>query len=206
MFKDRQTAAEELSEKLKNSRKTSRFDAVIPVTFSGFQTAEKVANELDLPIRPLISSKLKVPGKASLEFGAVTHDGTIWLDDAMVEEFMIDRDFIREIAAENKFKLRKRLEAKNIRPKLDIRSKNVLIVTDGIASGMQTSASLGACLKNGAESITVATPFISKHALEDISKLAENLIYLKKPRFVASVRDGYAAEFRENSSKISREV
>lgn len=206
MFKDRQTAAEELCEKLKNSRKESRFDAVIPVTFSGLQTAEKAADELNLPVRPLISSKLKVPGKPSLEFGAVTYDGTIWLDDAMVEEFMIDRDFIREIAAENRFKLRKKLEAKDMSPEIDIRSKNILIVTDGIASGMQASASIGACLKNGADSIAVATPFISTHALEDISRLAEDVIYLKKPRFVASVRDGYAVEFREDSSKIYREI
>jgi len=205
MFKDRQVAAGKLSGKLKDSQSRD-FDAVIAVTFSGLQTAKKVSEDLELPMHATISSKLHVAGRSELEFGAVTYDGTIWLDDAMVDEFMIDRDFIREMASETREKLRKELETHKVATKRDIKSKNVLIVTDGIASGMQTSASLGTCLKNGAGSITIATPFISEHAYENISELADSILYLKKPRFVASIKDGYASEFRGTVSKLSRQI
>ena len=206
MFKDRQVAAGKLSEKLKNSSNSEEFDAIIAVTFSGLQTAKKVSEELELPMYTVISSKLHVPGRSELEFGSVAYDGTIWLDDAMVDEFMIDRDFIREMASETREQLRKELKTHNVATERDIKSKNILIVTDGIASGMQTSASLGTCMKNGADSITIATPFISEHAYDNISELADSVLYLKKPRFVASIKDGYASEFGGTISKLSRQI
>ncbi len=194
MFKDRNSAAEKLSVKLENSNKSEQFDTVIAVTFSGLNTAERVSSELDLPLKRFISLKLRIPGNSELAFGAVNYDGTLWLDDAMVDQFMIDRIYIEELASDTREYLKEKVELKEIADKTDIKSKNILIVTDGVASGMQVSASIGACLKKGADNITIATPFVSQHAHSNIAELADNILFLEKPKFVTAVKDGYTTE------------
>ena len=101
MFKNREVAAERLAEKLGEDVEED-IDVVSAATFSSVRTAELVAEELGLPVNHVISTKLFVPGRQELVFGAVSYDGTIWLNDHMIEEFKVDRDFITDCAERRK--------------------------------------------------------------------------------------------------------
>lgn len=192
MFKNRNEAAKILSESLKNPE--PEVDRVIATSPSGLRTAKKVSQELDLPLSVLMSVKITAPGSKSPVLGAVSQDGTIWLDDAMIEEFMVERSYIQEIAGQEKEKLREAIREEGLKPAENIKSERILLVTDGVSSGMKTAASLGACMKKGVERRIVATPFISQHAREKISGLADEIRSVREPRFVASVKDGYVSK------------
>lgn len=192
MFKNRNEAAKILSESLKNPE--PEVDRVVATSPSGLKTAEKVAKELDLPLSTLMSVNITAPGGKSPVLGAVSQEGTIWLDDAMIDEFMVERSYIQEIAGREKEKLRDAIQEKGLNPAENLKSEDILLVTDGVSSGMKTAASLGACMKKGVERRIVATPFISQHARGKISGLADEIRCVREPRFVASVKDGYVSK------------
>lgn len=191
MFKNRNLAAERLAERLRE--KSGEPDFVSAVTLDSVETAEVVAEKLGLPVNHVISTKLLVPGRKDLVFGAVSYDGTIWLNDDMIEEFMIDRGFIADYAERKRAELQDRMRARGIETGEDMKSKDVLLVADGVSSGMMVISSLGTCIKKNVRRTQVAAPFISKHGKEKILGLADEVFSLKTPRFVASVNDGYGA-------------
>lgn len=191
MFKNRNLAAKDLAEKL-SEEFTDEIDFVSGTTLGSLETAEVVGEELGAPVNHILSTKLFVPGMPDLVFGAVTYDGTIWLHDEIIDCFMVDRDFIADYAKRRRDDLQEKMEKQGIETQEDIESKNVLLVADGISSGMRVAASLGTCIKKNLGKKHVAAPFISKPGGERIEGLSDSIISLKRPKFVASVDDGYS--------------
>lgn len=192
MFKNKKEAAnilaEELDEKIKQEA-----DFVSAATFDSLDTAEILADKLGLPVNHVISTKLFVPGKRDLVFGAVSADGTIWLHDGMVNGFLIDREFIEDYAKQRKEVLQQEIEERGIENDRDIRSKNMLMVADGISSGMRMGASLGSCIKRNIGTTYVASPFVSQHGERRLRDVADEIFCVERPKFVASVREGYSS-------------
>lgn len=191
MFKNRDLAAKTLAEELKETY-DDEFDVVSAITFSSVETANVVAEELGLPVNHVISTELFVPGREDLFFGAVSDDGTIYLHDDIIDEFKIDRDFIADYSKARRDELKEKKRLRGLDKQENIRSKDVLLVADGISSGMRMASSLGSCIKNNASRKCVAAPFISKHGEERIEELAGETFSIKNPKFVGSVKDGYS--------------
>lgn len=189
MFKNRKEAGERLLDSLQGSAREA--DRVVTVSLSSRRIAENISSELNIPLDSLASRYLRVPGRPELRFGAVAEDGTIWIDDAMVDEFGIDRDRIKSIVNHENRRLVKEVENHGLQGIPDVKSEKVLFVTDGVPSGMRIAASLGSATKKGAGRKFVATPFISEHAHGIVSRLLDGLNYLEKPQFVLSVNEGY---------------
>jgi putative phosphoribosyl transferase len=191
MFKNRKVAAEILAKEITENVKKD-VDLVSASTITSIETAEIVAEKLELPVSHLLSTKLFVPGKRDVVFGAVSQDGTIWLHDGMINSFLIDRSFIGHYAKRRREGLNSKNQVRGIEKSEELESKNILLITDGISSGMRVAASLGALTKKNVGTKYVAAPFVSQHGEENIAHLADEVISLKKPKFVASVNDGYA--------------
>lgn len=167
-------------------------DKVLAVSSSGLGMARRVAQEMDLPLKGLMSVNIHGPGKDAPVVGAVCQEGTIYLDDRMIEEFMIDREYVSEIAGQERRRLKETVQEKGLTPG-EIKDENILLVTDGISSGLRASASLGAALKKGVGRKMVATPLMSQHAEQRIAELSDDVYRIREPRFLASVKDGYAS-------------
>lgn len=197
MFKNRDEAAKILAKSLKKSEPEA--DRVVATTPSSLKIAEKISQELGLPLSTMMSGDLKAGDKGPV-FGAVSQDGTIWLEDAMIEEFMIQRNQVKDIADRKRRELQEKIGEQGLDHRNTVKSEKVLLVADGISSGMKTAASLGACMKRGADSCKVATPFISQHAKDRISVLADEIHNVRKPTFVASVKDGYVSKHERKTA------
>jgi len=72
-----------------------------------------------------------------------------------------------------------------------LKDRKVVIVDDGISSGMKMSACIGQVIKSAPEKITVATPVISSYAFEKLEPLADEVVALEKLRFLESVDSFY---------------
>lgn len=190
MFENKQEATENLVYRL---QKTGiKPDLVVAVSSSGVETAKYVSEALQVPFSGVFSTELKAGGEQSPVFGAVSQEGSLWLDDKLIEGYGIDRNHIKKIADSRAEDLRNSLDETQ---KLDfgkLDSNTVMLVTDGISSGMKVGASLGDCMKNGVEKTVVAAPFISRHAHGKISEIADRVEYVEKPRFTVSSQDAYA--------------
>jgi len=189
MFENKQEATENLIYRL---QKTGiKPDLVVAVSPSGAQTAKYVSDAFQVPFSGLFSTELKREEDQSPVFGAVSQKGSLWLDDRIIEGYDIDRNQIKKIAEARAEDLRSNLGEKEKLNYEKMGSKTVMLVTDGISSGMKVGASLGDCMKNGVEKTVVAAPFISRQAHGKISKIADRVEYVEKPRFTVSTQDAY---------------
>lgn len=202
MFDNREEAGERIADALKSENITA--DIVLLTSLDDFPVGKKVASELGLPLRVLASEELKLPGKEDLAFGSVSEKGDIWIDDAMVEEFMIGERFIARSRSRTFRELNDRLEEVGLDKKPDLRSKDVIVVSQGICTGMRTASTLGSAIKSGANRKIVATPFISENGIERLRNLADEVLSLERAQFVLSTSDYYSSSFKIKESEIKQ--
>lgn len=198
MFEDREEAGRLLAEAL--SSQNLDIDTVLLTSLGSFPVGRKVASALDAELDTMISRELTAPGKR-VTFGAVSERNTVWLDDAMVEEFRIGERYVSDARQDKLYEIEKTLEALGLCRKPDLKSKRVAFVSSGIASGMKEAASLGAGLREGSSRRIMVSPFISETGFERMS-LADEVISLETPRFALSSSEAYSTQNTINRDEI----
>lgn len=176
MFEDREDAGELLAEAL--SKQNLDVDVVLLTSLDSFTIGEKIAAELGVPLNSMISTELTIPGD-NLAFGAVSEQGTIWIDDSIKQKYRVDKRYVSKIKSDRMQEIQSVLKNLGVSNKPDLNSKNVLLVSSGIDSGMKEAASLGAALRLGAEKRVVVTTNVSNIGLERLG-LADTIISLKR--------------------------
>ena len=77
------------------------------------------------------------------------------------------------------------------RGSLDVKNKTVILVDDGIATGLTMKASIGYVKKLGAKKIVVASPIAPKGTVREIEKLADEVKILNTPSLFSAVGQFY---------------
>lgn len=182
MFRDRTAAGEELARMLEKFRGSTALVAAIPA--GGVPVAAAISRSLGLPLEVAPVSKVLYPWTTESGYGAVAFDGTVWLDEASVERFQLDKKQMESAVAEARAKVERRnarLRAGRALPQLSGRS--VILVDDGIAAGSTMRTAIAALRKQAAGAIIVAVPTAHQGAFAAIAKLADEAC-------CASVRGG----------------
>ncbi len=181
-------------------------DIVYAASISGFPVAKKVADGYNIPLDIVLADTISAPGKPGIPVGAVAYDGTLWLKDSAVEELEITSEYIenaKKVQLEGlEHKIREFRKAVD-RPHL--RGRHVVLVTDGIATGLRTTSCIGLLIKAGAERITVATPVISDLGFEVVEEFAD-IVAVEKPRFMASKEKCYGEAAEVDVADIRRSI
>jgi len=173
---------------------------VLLTSLESFPIGKKVASALDVPLTSMISRELTVPGK-DLAFGAVSEQDTIWIDDAMRQEFMVGDKYISKIKNDRLEEMKESLERIGLEYEPDLNSKTVVLVSDGITSGMKEAASLGAALRKGSSKRIMVSASVSDTGLERMG-LADEIISLERSSFALSTSEFYISQFKTNQDEI----
>src|SRR5207245_534166 len=115
-----------------------RADLVLGLPRGGVIVAAEVANILQCPLDVLVVRKIGHPGHREFAVGALAEDGTLVLDDAVIDRTGVSRADLRDVLAEETARLtdyRVRFFRAD-RPSL--KGKIPLIVDDGLATGATT--------------------------------------------------------------------
>jgi len=198
MFEDRDDAGRLLAEALSNQNLD--VDMVLLTSLESFPIGKRIASVLDVPLDSLISRKLTVPGK-ELSFGAVSERDTIWIDDAMRHEYMIGKNYISKIKENEINDIEDTLNKIGLDQKPDLQSKNVVLVSEGITSGMEEASSLVAALRSGSGRRIMVSPSISETGLERMG-LADEVICLERSSFALSANEFYSTKNKINPDEI----
>jgi putative phosphoribosyl transferase len=143
-FKDRQSAGNILGEALKDLiRKEDRKNCVVlgiprGGVITGYYIAKKLGSQFDI----IIPRKLCAPDNQELAIGAITGDGTTYLNHTLVKELDITSDYI----AGEKLKQLKEIERRTslYRSKMNtitgldhtkLHNKTIILADDGTATG-----------------------------------------------------------------------
>jgi len=171
-IKDRESAGNILGETLKDVvKKEDRKDTlVLGIPRGGIIIAEIIARKLSCRFDLLISKRLRAPHNEELAMGAVTEDGTSYLNKLVIDELKISSEYIKSEIS-NQLEETKRLariykhgnkfflEHNDI----DWKNKTIIIVDDGAATGSTIIAAIRSIRKNNnPERLIIAIPVSPK--------------------------------------------
>jgi predicted phosphoribosyltransferase len=174
-YKDRQEAGALLAKRLlpyQHSR-----PVVLAIPNGGVAVAVPIAKELACPLHLMVVRKLQIPDNPEAGFGAVASDGTVLLNEPLVQRFNL-RETIIERQKEGSLKT---IRARTARygPAAEfpqLKGMTTILVDDGLASGFTMEVAVTVVKRHGPRTVVVAVPTSSMSAFRRISPLVDNLL------------------------------
>ena len=176
-LRNRADAGQRLAKNLRQYRNEEIVVFAIP--HGGVPVAVEVAKELGCRLDIVIARKIPIPSNPEAGYGAVTEDGAIVLNDAMVKRLKFTKHQIERHAEEVKAEIKRRSAV--YRAKLtpsSVEGKTAVIIDDGLASGYTMMAAIKSIRQRGAAKVVVAVPVASSSAWELIKPMADDVVCL----------------------------
>ncbi len=189
-FRDRIEAGELLAEVLMDYAGPKT--VVLGIPRGGLVVACEVAHQLKAPLDIVLSRKLGAPQNPELAIGSITESGEIFLDQNLAYRVGADEDYI-ERERQNQFveiKRRSRVY-RDIRPKIDLKNKDVIIIDDGVATGSTVQAAFWSIRQESPHKIIGAFPVGPEETLRKLCQSADEIICLKVPPSLGGVGQFY---------------
>lgn len=116
-----------------------------------------------------VARKITAPGRPEAGLGAVAVDGEpVWFDRAL-RHADLTPDALADVVAAERAEAVRREEAYGAGPRSRAGGREVVLVDDGVATGMTVRAALGALAAAGPARLVLATPVASPPALERLA-------------------------------------
>jgi len=191
LFKDRSDAGRRLAERLEVYKSTDA--VVLAIPRGGVPVAYEVASSLGLPLDFVILRKLPIPWNPEAGFGAVTSNGALVINDALVKGLGLSKKLIKQIANQVMEDIQHRERVlRDKAARQSVKGKHVIIIDDGIASGYTMLAAVESTRQSGASMVTVAVPVAAESSLRLVSEVADETICLIESRRIPfAVADYY---------------
>jgi len=171
-IKDRESAGNILGETLKNViKKEDRKDTfVLGIPRGGIILGEIIARKLSCGFDLVMSKRLRAPHNEELAIGAVTEDGTIYLNELVLQQLKISNEYINsEILLQLK-EIKRLSTVYNHGNKFflehnanELENRTIIIVDDGAATGSTIIAAIRSIRKTkNPKRLIVAIPVLPK--------------------------------------------
>ena len=185
-FLDRHDAGRQLAAELESFAEEQ--PVIVALPRGGVPVAFEVARALGAPLEILAVRKLGAPGNPELGVGAVAEDGTGVLDQRSAGMVGMTQDVLDATLARESAELRRRVERyRDGRPSIPVEGRTVIVVDDGLATGLTDLAAVRALRKRGARRIVVAVPVGSGEAVAMLAEEADRVLCLTTPERLLAV-------------------
>jgi len=197
IFPDRTAAGKLLAEKLADFRGAETLVLALPR--GGVVVGFEIARKLNTSLEVLVARKLGAPGNPEFGFGAIARENTVFLDKQTVKMLGLAKEQIDEIIARENLELKRREKlycGEHEFPKLA--GKTVILVDDGIATGVTVKVALQFVRKQNPARIILAVPILAAESLEIFESEVDEIIYLQAPAHLGAVGAWYES-FPQNT-------
>ncbi len=155
---------------------------VIALPRGGVPVAHEVARAFGAPLDIALVRKLGAPRRPELGIGALGEDGTVILDRGTVGALSVQRAEIEAIVERESVELERRRQLyRGGRPPLDVAGREVVLVDDGIATGVTTIAAGEMLRERGATRVVTAVPVCPATAIGYLRGQLGELVCLSTP-------------------------
>ena len=187
IFKDRVDAGQKLAEKLQEF-KNQKNVIILALPRGGAVNAFQIAKELNLPLDLVVPRKIGAPFNEEYAIGAITETGEGIFDQQAIKSLNVEQSYLDKKVEEEKKEAQRRLKTyRQDRPPLNLENKTVIIVDDGIATGLTLRAAIKSVKEKKAKKVIVAVPVSARDSLKIIEKEADQVICLDAPLFFGAV-------------------
>jgi len=190
LFADRVEAGKRLASALPDY--VGKDGIVLAIPRGGVVVGFEIAHSLGFPLDVIVPRKIGAPNNPELGIGAVTEDGTIILDESLVNQLGVTRDYIREESERQRLEIRRRLKMyRGDVPRPTLKGREVIIVDDGIATGSTMKAALASVRKSGAKTVIAAVPVGPASTIRELERLADRVVCLYTPEPFFAIGEFY---------------
>lgn len=184
MFRNRIQAAEELISILQKEK--FHQPLVLGIPRGAVPMAARVAGALRADLDVILVRRITLPQAPETAVGAVTEDGTILLSSVAGRLGLSATDLAGVAQVELEKIAERRLRYTPGRDPIDVAGRDVILVDDGIATGVTMRAAVHDVKRRGAARVIVAAPVAAPIAAQDlISEDVESRILWIPTRFFA---------------------
>jgi len=159
LFKNRRQAGEKLAEKINLSDEEKKQAVLVALPRGGVEVGVEISKALNLPLDVLIVRKVGHPLYSEYGIGAVTEDDFAWLDEEALGVEKIPQATLDELFAEAKKEVfRRQSEYRKDRALIEVENKIVIIVDDGLATGVTARLAARYLKFRNAKKVILAIP------------------------------------------------
>jgi len=202
-FKNRLHAGTLLAQQLTSYAGSSA--VVLALPRGGVPVGLAIAKKLHLPLDVFLVGKLGMPGHEEYAMGAIAVGGQHIIETALVNELGISTAVINKIVQLKSDELlrREKLYRAN-RSSLNLAGRSVILVDDGLATGLTVLVALQALKQVKPEKIVVAVPVAAQDSLQRIKSAADEVVCLSAPERFHAVGLWYDDFNQVNDDEVIR--
>lgn len=159
----------------------------------GVPVAKEVAALLGAPLEILAVRKLGAPHNPEYGIGAIAEGGTRIFDEEALALLEIDGGELAGIVEREAAELRRRVETyRGDREPIAAHDRTVIVVDDGVATGVTDTAALRAVRRRGPRRLILAVPVCPPDSLARLREEADEVVCLVSPARLQGVAQWYA--------------
>ena len=205
-FRDRKDAGRRLAGALAHLK--DQRPVVLALPRGGVLVAGEVAARLGAPLDLVLVRKIGVPRQPELAMGAVV-EGTppvVLRNKPVIERLRISEREFEEVCARERVDIeRRRWAYLGGRPRIEVAGRVVVLVDDGIATGMTMRAAARATAVLAPSRIVAAAPVAGADVAAELRRAVDEVVCVEEHENLFAIGRHYA-DFSEVSDEAVREV
>jgi putative phosphoribosyl transferase len=155
---------------------------VLALPRGGVPVGYEAARALGAPLDVFLVRKLGVPGQRELGMGAIAPGGVMILNGEVIRLLGITREQVDRVAAEEFAELERRMRAfRGNRPMPEVRGRTVILVDDGLATGVTARAAIRALRELGPKRVVLAVPVCAPETATALRPEVDELVCVQSP-------------------------
>lgn len=183
-FHDRRQAGRLLAEPLRELHGAGELEdpLVLALPRGGVPVGDEIARVLHAPLDVLVARKVGAPSNPELGVGAVAGEGPVLFDRRSLALLGLTPEGLAPQVERERAELRRREELyRDGRPAPAVGGRTVLVVDDGLATGVTARAALRAARAGRPARLVLAVPVSSPQAAAALEAEADRLVCLSRP-------------------------
>ena len=185
-YRDRRDAGLRLAEILKAGTYLDPFVLALPR--GGVPVAYEVARALSAPMEIFVARKIGAPHHPEFGIGAIAEGGVHVFDDRTVSRLGLTPGELQELAAAAEQELHRRVDSyRGERALPRLAGRDVILVDDGLATGVTAEAALSALRRHNPRKLLLAVPVCAPSTCVRLSQLADEVVCARRPQSFLAV-------------------
>lgn len=189
-FGDRADAGRRLADRL--TAQALGHPLVLALPRGGVPVAVPVAIALGAPLTVFVARKVGAPGRPELGVAAITEGSDHVVVTSAVRDLGIEPEALRSLVSAERVELARRVDRyRGGRPLPALGERDVVLVDDGLATGVTAEAALLALRRLGARRLVLAVPVGAPDTVDRLGGIADDVVCLVTPRHFGAVGGWY---------------
>ena len=204
MFADRHDAGRQLAQRVRDLELPD--PVVLGLPRGGVPVAFEVATTLDAPLDVLVARKIGAPFQPELGVGAIAEGGVTYLDEASLRSLRLTVEDLRATIDRERAELTRRVERyRGGRAMAELRDRSVIVVDDGLATGVTARAALRSVRSHAPAAVVLAVPVGPPGAASFMRPDADVVVVVEAPERLTAVGQWYR-DFTQTSDEAVLEL